>query len=102
MVQIIPISINQAHTLLGHCDENATEHSTAALGWMIRKGPMKPCESCTTSKARQINVCKKSTSVKASAPNGRVFSDLSLIKPNNDEDNVNITNSNWHLMVDEY
>ena len=53
MAQTIPISITQAHMLLRHCDENATQQSAAAFGWTIEKGTMKPCESCAKSKARQ-------------------------------------------------
>ena len=102
MARTIPISITQAHTLLGHCDKNVTWRSAAALGWTIEKETMKSCKSCAKSKTRQQNMCKKSTSVKASVPNGRLFSNLLLIKPNSDDENANITNSNWHLMVDEY
>ncbi len=63
------MSIERAHGLLGHCDERKTRATAKHLEWVISTGPMKPCESCATGKARQKNVPTISDGHKAVVPN---------------------------------
>ena len=93
------ISIERAHGLLGHCDERRTRATAKHLEWVISTGPMKPCESCATGKARQKNVPTISDGHKAVVPNGRWFHDQSTIKP---PDNISGTRRVWDMSVDEF
>ena len=64
------MDINKAHGLLGHGNKEVTRKLGQELGWIITRGKTKLCEHCARSKAKQKNVCKKSTAPKAEAPGG--------------------------------
>lgn len=95
------ISIKDAHWKFGHMDEAKTRVIAKALGFRVLRGTLKVCEACAIAKAKQKAVPKMSTSVKSTVPNGRIFLDLSRIKPPKDSD-ITVTKSNWRLMVDEH
>ena len=95
------ISIDLAHQMFGHADEESTKKTAKALGFDISKGKMKPCESCARAKAKQRNVPKLSNHQPSNEVNGRVFLDLSVIKRPKEMDDISITKGNWCLIVDE-
>ena len=79
------MSINRAHSLLGHGDENSTKSSAKQLGCVITRGKLKPCEHCVCSKTKQKNVSKESVAEKSKRPCERVYLDLSkIIVPHSD------------------
>ncbi len=41
------ISVDQAHCLLGHPDENRTQYIAKLFGWQLKVGEMKQCEACS-------------------------------------------------------
>ena len=45
-------SIDKAHRLLGHVNEEATRAMASRLGWHIHIGKMKPCEHCDIAKTK--------------------------------------------------
>ena len=47
------MSIEKAHQLLGHCNENATGQTTKQLDWRITHEALKPCNNCAEAKAQQ-------------------------------------------------
>ena len=63
------ISIEEAHRKLGHLNENTTRSVSKELGWVLSRGNLKPCSSCTIEKhsrkhqnnhsQRKINVFPK-------------------------------------------
>jgi hypothetical protein len=57
-VSLTSISINKAHSLLGHMNEEYTRKSANYLGWTITRGSLGKCESCAIGKARQKNIGK--------------------------------------------
>src|SRR5687767_14166304 len=71
---------NRAHKLLGHTGKATARETAKALGWIISKGQMKPCEACTVAKAKQKSVPKVSYHVKSTRPGERMFLDLYLVK----------------------
>jgi hypothetical protein len=73
-------SINKAHALLGHNNENDTRQIASHLRWTITRGSLGMCESCANAKARQKNVPEISTGEKAAVINGRWFQDNSTLK----------------------
>jgi hypothetical protein len=74
------MSINKAHALLGHCNEDATRKVARGLGWTITRGSLKPCAHCAIAKAKQKNTVKVSVSEdKAKKPGERVFLDITTI-----------------------
>ena len=62
------MSIQKAHELLGHGDENTTRQSAKSLGWRITRGSLKPCVSYAVSKAKAKKASKKSDSPKPTTP----------------------------------
>ena len=79
------MNITKAHSLLGRRNEEAMRQSARELGWVLTHGKMKPCEYCVWSKAKQKNVCKKSTALKAEEPGGRVYLDLLKVTVSRDD-----------------
>eukprot|EP00957_Ditylum_brightwellii_P064709 4911182-Ditylum_brightwellii.AAC.1 len=77
------VNVNKAHALLGHSNEERTRMTAKHLGWIITRGKMKPCESCTVGKARQKNAKKQSNHEKADMPGNQTFTDISTIKGKN-------------------
>ena len=65
------MSIDKAHRLLGHANEEVTRAMALRLGWHIRIGKMKPCEHCAIAKAEQKNVNKDAFAKKAERSNER-------------------------------
>ena len=51
------MSVQKAHGLLGHGDENSTRQSAKELGWVITPGKLKPCDHCAKSNRRQAEEC---------------------------------------------
>eukprot|EP00957_Ditylum_brightwellii_P110127 8399272-Ditylum_brightwellii.AAC.1 len=74
------VNVDKARALLGHSDKERTRATAKHLGWIITQGKMKPCESCTVSKARQKNVKKQSDHEKSDRPGKQIFTDISTIK----------------------
>ena len=78
----VRMSIDEAHALLGHRDENYTRLTAKELGWVMTPGKLVPCEHCAKAKARQKNVVKSSESeseTKATKPSERVYLGLSKV-----------------------
>ena len=94
------MSIEKAHRLLGHLNEEETRRTAKALGWELTRGTLKPCDGCTKGKAKQRNVPKVSDHVKSTESNGRIFLDLSkVVDPN--ETSKSLYKKFWRIMVDE-
>ena len=74
------MSLTEAHTLLGHYNEEATKAAAGHFGWKITRGLNMVCQSCAGSKAKQKNVHKISTGKKATVPNGLLYHDLATVK----------------------
>jgi hypothetical protein len=51
-------SINKAHALLGHNNDNDTWQIACHLGWTITKGSLKMCESCANAKNKAKECAK--------------------------------------------
>jgi hypothetical protein len=49
----IKMNIEQAHAILGHASEGATQQTAAVLGMLITRGALKTCKSCAIAKAKQ-------------------------------------------------
>ena len=75
------ISVNLAHQIFGHGDEASTRKTAKALGFELNRGTMKPCVSCSVAKAKQKNLPSLGEHVLSAESNGRVFLDLSTVKP---------------------
>ena len=98
----VRLNIDKAHRLLGHGDEESTRHTAKQLGWIITRGNMKPCMACARAKAKQKNICKASTSPKATEPGGRVFLDLSKVTVSrSDGSDFELKKKWWKIMVDQ-
>ncbi len=91
-------SINKAHALLGHNNENDIRQIARHLGWIITRGCLRICESCANAKARYKNVPKISIGEKATLMNGRWFHDNSTLTVHKCKKG---TTKIWDLTVDE-
>ena len=94
------ITIKKAHCQLGHMGEVKTRAAAQGLKYRILRGVLKACEACAIAKAKQKSVPKISNSPKSTVPNGRIYADISVIRPPEKSD-VKVTRANWFLMVDE-
>ena len=94
------ITVKKAHCQLGHMGEAKTRAAAKGLKFRILRGVLKACEACAIAKAKQKNVPKTSSSPKSTVPNGRIYADISVIRPPEKSD-VKVTRANWFLMVDE-
>ena len=47
------ISIQQAHDMLGHPNEDTTRKTAKALGWTLMQGSLKRCIACSAAKAKR-------------------------------------------------
>gem|GEM_PF-6951265 len=94
------ISVNLAHQIFGHGDEASTRKTAKALGFDLKQGTMKPCVSCSVAKAKQKNLPSHGEHVLSAESNGRVFLDLSTVKPPSHL-NVRVTKPHWRIIVDE-
>jgi hypothetical protein len=50
---VTQLSIQQAHSRLGHMSEDSTRKAAIALGWKLIPGSLSPCEGCAIGKGRQ-------------------------------------------------
>ena len=69
-----------------------------ALGWSIKPGVFQVCQACAEAKSKQKNIPANTEHIKASKTEPRVHLDISTIK---DPEGVELTKSNWRIMVDE-
>ena len=98
----VKMNIEQAHSLLGHINEDATRRTAHQLGWTLTRGSSKPCEYCAQAKAKQKNVNKRSNHPKETKPGGRVYVDQTKVTvPLSDGTEAKITRKYWTAMVDE-
>lgn len=95
------MSILEAHMKFGHIGEADTRKTAQACGYELKRGNLKPCESCAIAKAKQKSVLGKSEGEKATKPNERMYLDNMTIKPPANVD-ITIRNKNMRLIVDEY
>jgi len=94
------ISVDLARQIFGHGDEARTRKTAKALGFELNRGTMKPCVSCTAAKAKQKNLPSYEEHVLSTESNGRVFLDLSTVKPPGHL-NVRVNKPHWRIIVDE-
>ena len=95
------MSIDKAHQLLGHMNEEATRAMASRLGWHISIVKMKPCKHCFTTKAKQKNVKKDASAKKAERTNERWSHNIATIKPPK-KSGLTMARSNWHIIVNKY
>ena len=94
------MSIQRAHCLLGHGNKDATCKTARELGWVLTRGSLKPCKHCAKSKAKQKNVVKESSVMKATVPGHHLYLDLSKITVKaGDGKQCDINQDNWQIMV---
>ena len=74
------ISIQLAHDILGHMDEERTRLAEKSLAYKLTRGKLKPYEACAAGKAKQKNVTKSSDHVPVKENYGKILSDISTIK----------------------
>ena len=97
-----PISADKTHHLLGHMGPNAARAITARLSWTVKPGKQAVYKACALAKAKQKDINKEvDASKKASAPNGRWCSNLSLIKAPL-VSGIVVPQPNWHLTANKY
>lgn len=95
---MLDVSKDKAHKLLGHSAEEATKASAMQLGWNLT-GVMHKCKSCQEDKAKQKAVPSKSTHIPATRAGQRFYLDLSKIKKPTDVKSIG--KQNWCMVVDE-
>ena len=96
------MSIEKAHIMARHHDEEQTHKSLVELGWSLKKGLMMPCKACSVGKAMQLAISKHVDDRKTAMRAGeRIFSDLVTIKAPQDS-GITITSENLHIIVDQY
>jgi len=76
------VSIQYAHDLLGHSNEEATRVPAKHLKWNLTRGVLKNCKACAKGKGKQKNIAKESKHVKADVPRKQMFLDIkSMMEP---------------------
>ena len=93
------ITLQQAHSKLGHPDIEKTRRTAKRLGWKLSDGVMCPCASCAAGKAKQRRVPKVSDREKAKRAGQRWSHDISTI---GDKADTRPPKKQWHLRRDEY
>ena len=93
------ISIQLAHDILGHMDEERTRLAEKFLEYELTRGKLKPCEECTADKTKQKKLTKSSDHVPVKENYGKILLDISTIKIPK-EINVLVTKLRWSIMVD--
>jgi hypothetical protein len=94
------MSVNQAHSKLGHLSETMTRQAVQALNWKLKPGTMHPCEDCAIGKARQKNVPKNlDEDPEEKVQAGRFFLDIASIKERDDLPTP--TYKHWRVIVDD-
>ena len=101
--RVITMTVQQAHERLDHCDEKRTRAIAKQLGWHTTKGKLLPCESCAIGKAKKkkVRIVDEPSENKATAVNGRVYLDISMLK-RKEESGFKPKRNNWRIMVDEF
>jgi hypothetical protein len=94
------VNIEQAHAILGHASEGATQRTAAALGMLITRGALKTYESCAIAKAKQKNMNYENKGEKADKYNGRVYQDIATVKESKN-DKLLGQRTVWHIMAKE-
>ena len=97
--KIPTMTLMDAHRKLGHCDVEKAKRTAKAMGWRLTSSTMDPCAACAMGEAKQKNVPKKSTRIKATKPGERLYHDISTITGNSD---LGCPKSQWHVSMDEY
>ena len=82
----IKMNIMTCHGLLGHRNKKATRQTAKELGWVLSCGKIKPCKHCAKSKAKQKNVCNKSTVPKIKEQGRQLHLNLSKATVSGDDD----------------
>ena len=80
-------------------NEDRTRLTAKTLGWSIKPGNFEVCVAGAKAKAKQINVPKITRHIKGSKEEPHVFLDLCTVK--NKSGQVELTKTNWRIMVDE-
>jgi len=57
------LTINMAHCLLGHQNEDSVQKTVRELDWILMCQPLQLCDQCQV-QAKQKNVCKESVTLK--------------------------------------
>ena len=91
----IKVDINEAHELLGHVGERSLRDTAKTLEWDLT-GQLEVCTGCTEAKAKATAV-PKNTTVKATRPGERLFTDISGPYANSV-----IGSRYWIMVVDDY
>ena len=93
------VTVEQMHSRMGHCGEDATRKATEALGIKRAPGKMAVCESCAIGKAKQKNVPKATELESRDEDDGkrRVYCDIASIK--NKKGQAVVYHPHWHMMV---
>ena len=99
-VSAVSISGIKAHEILGHHGKTRTRAIANRLGWKITGSKEYICYNCTTSKAKQKSVPKKSTHQVSDKSNERIFLDISTVKGPK-KGKVYVSQPQWCLKVDE-
>lgn len=96
------MSIQRAHALLGHGDEESTRQTAKELGWKLTRGTLKPCEACAVAKAKKKNTVKESKSPKSTVPGEKIYTDISTVTVSRkDGSEFQINQKYWAIRVDE-
>lgn len=90
------ISLQQAHSHLGHMNEDMTRKSARAIGLEVSKGTLKPCEHCGIGKAKQKNV-PKDTKLEETTDAKRAYLDIASIKAK--KGTKPATRPHWRMIV---
>ena len=97
-VEPLALTVNQAHSRLGHMNEDRTRKTAKTLGWTLKPGAFMVCNGCTEGKAKQKNVPQETDYFKATKDDPRVYLDISTVR---DTDGDSLKSNNWRIMVDE-
>jgi hypothetical protein len=95
----LKMTIKQAHGKLGHSNEDATRKAARYLGWELKPGTLKSCESCAAAKAKQKNVPQVSEGMPAENGKSRIYLDIATVKQRKGMPRA--TKPNWRIMVDQ-
>ena len=97
------MTVQRAHEVFGHCDEEKTRRTAKLLGIELARGKLGPCEACATAKAKQKNVPKENPdgSIAAKPGEARIYLDISSIRHyENDKTKPRVSKPHWRIMVD--
>ncbi len=99
--KIFKINVKRTHEYLGYLSEDTTRMMAMYLGMIFLRGLLPVCKSCAIAKAKQRNIpMETSGENKASEFNSQVFHNLAKIKVPEELREIDISKSNWHILVD--